>query len=426
LLLILAILSLLRLVVPQQATPDVSAAQWASALSPGVRPYAAVLYVLGLSRLLQSGWLWVLLSLILLNSLVAMADYAGPTWRRVRGANSAANLNWRHPLAHRLEKAVRLPEAVDPFLDGFKESLRARGFSINVSVEESLRMVSAGRRGWAWFGPLVFYAGLALLCVAYWVSYRSLEHEQVTLFPREPNESRLLDGSLELSEIDAANGSGTLVFTSIDNDTSVVRWRLYRPGLFAGLLILPLGLDPVLSVEATDSTGDPVKLVPLRDDLSPAVRLNLPLDRPEEALYFLIPSPVVAFRISPASTPGEPGYEVQVKRSAEASPTENLLVRLDEPFEVDGYAVTISLTHNVTLDVRRDLALPIYAISVLLIVASGIVLLAFPAWEVWLAPEVKGRGGRLYIIVEKLGLGRGTADFLQQLLVENAPDEQEA
>jgi len=150
--------------------------------------------------------------------------------------------------------------------------------------------------------------------------------------------------------------------------------------------------------------------------------LNLPLDQADTPRIFLIPSASLAFQILPVSTSNEDGYNVQVRRGSESSPSENLMVRLGETFEVDGISVSISPGHSMTFIARRDLALPLYVISIVAVVGSGLLLLFRHPWQVWLIPEVKGVGGQLYGVVEKLGSVRGASEFLEELLAEDAAD----
>jgi hypothetical protein len=420
LLLILAGVLVLRITLPQQSSSDTIAAVWATSLPPMIQRWSGLFYALGFSRLFQVGWFWIVLGLLLLNSLVALAAYARPTWRRVRNAASTEAIVWRHPLARRAEQTVRLPEDADGFVTRLRETLRARGFTISTASEDNSRLVSAARWRWVWFGILTFYSGLVLLCAAFWVSYQSLENERVRLFPGELETSRLLDGSLELTKIEAATGSGRLMVNLADGGTSEISWRLYRPAFLAGLFILPVSMEPAIVVEAVDAAGEPLKLMPLRDDLSPAVRLNLPLDRPEESLYFLIPPAALAVQLSPVSTSSELYYDVQVKRGAGSAPADSLVVKPGEPFEVDKFSLTASPSHRVTIDARRDLALPIYAVSFTLVAVSGLFLVVFSPRQVWLVPEVKGRGGQLHGTVERFGLARGVNDLLDQLLGKHA------
>lgn len=420
LLAILIAVIVLRLIVPQQSSTDIAATTWIATLPPLLQPSGDLLFSLGFSRIFQSGWFWIPLALLLLNSLLALAEYALPSWQRARLVNDVSSLDWQHPLAQRTEHSVRLPKSPDEFLGELKDKLKERGFSIDASDDESQRMVSAERWRWSWLSVVILYGGLILLCGAFLLSHYSLQTEQLTLVPDEVKTSRLFDGSLELSEINGANGLGLFIFRPRDNQQSAqaLRWRLYRPSFYSDLLMIPISIKPLLSIEARDTTGDLRRLLPLDEALSPSTHLHLPLDQPDTPLIFLIPSASLAFQILPVSTSNEASYNVQVRRGSESSPSENLMVRLGETFEVDGFSVTISPDHNMTLIVRHDLALPLYIISIIAVVVGGLLLLFRRPWQVWLIPEVKGIGGQLYGVVERPGSVEGASRFLKELLTE--------
>lgn len=428
LLAILAVVLLLRVVLPQQ-TPPVSgtaAAAWVATLPTWIQPWGELLFFLGFSHIFQSLWLWLPLALLTLNSLVALAEYLPPSWQRARPAADIPAIEWQHPLAHRAEQSVRLPNSPDAFLDGLKEALIAKGFTIDPPAQAEQRIVSAARRRWAWLAVVTFYGGLLLLSAAFVVSHYTLKTERLRLFPAAAEESRLFGGSFELTQIDAANRRGAVTFApnGAGQPPQTVRWRLYWPLVFKNAVMLPIALEPVLSIEAQDAAGEPRRLVPVQEDLAPATRLNLPLQQEDQPHYFLIPSASLSFQIAPV--PGQNRYNVQVRRGSEASPSENLMVNTGEAFEVDGLLVTVGLTHDVTFVARSGGALLLFAVSLVVVAISGLLLYGRPPWQVWLMPEVKGRGGQLYGVAEKLGLARGTAAFLEGLLPHESGAGEEA
>ena len=97
---------------------------------------------------------------------------------------------------------------------------------------------------------------------------------------------------------------------------------------------------------------------------------------------------------------------------------------MGESFEVRGFTVTVSLNQQVSMLAWRDWAVPLYLVSLLAIV-GGVILLYFRTpWQIWLIPEVKGRGGQLYGVVEKFTYASGDpAQFLEQLLQADATPE---
>jgi hypothetical protein len=227
-----------------------------------------------------------------------------------------------------------------------------------------------------------------------------------------------VNGSFDLAEIDAHSRTGLLHFIPAAGDQAerLIRWRLFSPTIFANRLILPTAIIPVITVEAKDSSGQLRRLLPVREDLSPDTQLHLPLDQPGEPLYFLIPSASLTLQILPVTAENGTQYNLQVRRGSESSPSENLTVQPGGTVEIDGLSISLVANHSLNFMVRRDPALPIYLVSVVLIVVSGALIFALPPWQIWLIPEVKGRGGQLYGVAEKMGSAKGIAEFLEQLL----------
>ena len=425
LLLILIMLLAARLLIPQQSDLSVAADAWSTTMPPLIQPVAGLFYFLGFSRIFQSLLFWLPLALLLLNSLLALAVYTPPSWQRVRNRGDDA-IEWQHPLAHRAETSVRLPKSPDIFIGALKESLRRQGFDIEPVADENQREVGAARRRWAWLSVVVFYGALILLSLAFLVSYFTLELETVTLFPEQPKSYQIFGGTFELAPLDAVDRSGRLRFVPADNDQAShsFGWRLYLPTVVADLLIWPVAIDPVIIIEAQSSDGEARRLMPVQEELSPATRLILPLDESGTSLTFLIPSELLTFQISPVVVGSETRYNVQVRREAETVPSENLTVRLNQPFTIDEITVTITPGHSLTMVVRRDKALWLYGVSFIGMLASVVVIYFFPPWQLWLIPEVKGRGGQLYGVAEKLGSARGMGEFLEQLLAEEQAEEE--
>jgi hypothetical protein len=416
--LLLILLSLLagRLVIPQQVDPNMTAEAWSAGFPIWLQPLSQLLYSLGFSRIFQSILFWAPLALLTLNSLLALAAYSRPSWQRVRGG-ADNTLDWQHPLARRAEYSMRLPEAPDILIDALKESLRGQGFVADSLFEENQRLVSAGRRRWAWLSVVLFYGALLLLSLAFLISYFSLRIETMTLFPGQVKNQQLLGGAFELTAIDAANQAGRLTFTPTANEpvSSGYGWRLYLPTFVADMLLLPIAVEPVFMIEAQNAAGELQRLTPTRDELSVTTRLVLPLDEANTPLSFVISAEKLTFQVSPVVVDGQNRLNIQVRRQAETLPSENLMVGLDDSLVIDAVTVTITSGHSLKVIVRRDKALWLYGVSLIAAVSSLLVFYFLPPWQLWLIPEVKGRGGQLYGVVEKLGPAKGMGEFLEHL-----------
>ncbi len=409
---------LLAVIIPQQYTSlDVI---WMASLPIWLRSWANTLQFLGLANIFQSVWFWLLVALLLLHSLVALAEYAWPSWQRIHHSSTAKAIEWQHPLAQRVEHSVRLSDDPDEFIDQRKALLTAKKFAVN-SWPNDERMVNAVRWRWHWLAIIVFYSSLVLLSVALVLSYYFINSEMFTLSLLEAQSSQIFNGKFELTESDALNRSGIVTFTPSTPSTMgySLFWRLYTPTFFEGVLIVPTAMEPVLSIQVQNSVGETEMLIPAQENLSPAPRLSLTLPQLDQPSYFLIPSAPLAFQVSPVTD----GYNVQVRRGAESTPSENIIITLGEPFEIDDYQVLLSLDHNLSFVARSDWwLLLIFVISITTILASAVLLFFSPPWQIWLIPDVKGRGGQLYGVVEKFWPGTGCKEFLQQLLIEQEQD----
>jgi hypothetical protein len=426
LVLILVFVLLLSRLLPQSSTaPD--AATWITGLPSWLQPWGAPLYVLGAAHLLGSLWFWLPAALLLLNSLIALADCGPGVWQRLD--KTMPPLKWRHPLARRIERVVRLPQDPDSFLEKLQTALGDQGFFIYQLGESEQRLVAAARRRWAWLSFGAIYGGLVLLVVAFLISTYFLQIEHLTLVPLEPEISRLLDGSLELGQTPADRIGSRITFLADEGDQpeSVLAWRLYQPVLFNSVLIWPIERAPILVVEVADETGDLLRLIPVQEDLAPAQRLNLPLTEAGKPLYFLIPSAKLAVQISPDPTVGQDAYNVQVRRSSEDALLVNTVIRADQTLTVENLSMTMLRHHSLTVLAYSDPAFFLYIVAFLLILAGILVVLLRPPMQIWLIPEVKGLGGQLHGLLETpTFFVKAKTTFLEKLLAKEDRSEPNA
>ncbi|MCB0209204.1 MAG: cytochrome c biogenesis protein ResB [Anaerolineae bacterium] len=413
---VVAVVLVIGGLLPQQISPETSSSEWIATLSTWIQPWGPPLYWLGLSRVFQTLWFWLPVALLLLSCGVALADY-GPLCRR-RAAEIPTDIGWQHPLAGRVEQSVRLPSTPDEFLDSLKASLIARHFVIDEQVDEDDRSVSASARRANWWTVVAIYGGIVGLCLAFIVSYFTLETESITLQPFRTTASHVFDGTFEWRS-SAADGSVEGVFfdPSDDGASRFVAGQLSRPALFDRAFLVPTASEPVLTVTVADETSELRRLLPLRTELSPATHLNLPVGDPDEPLFFLLPTDHLLFQILPSDVLDDHTINLQVGIEGEAEPLENRMLPLGEPLELQDFIITVSLNQQVTVTVWRDWAVPLYVISLVTIIAGGMLLTFRPPWHIWLIPEVKGRGGQLYGVVEKFGTSPNEAvQFLERLL----------
>lgn len=421
----LVVVSLLGWLIPQQSSATVDAATWIATLPVWLQRWGEPLFFLGLGRIFRSLWLWLPLALLLLNSLIALADYGPGSWRRL--GKTIPPIEWQHARAERAEQVVRLPKSPDAFLDSLRTSLAEQGFSFYTGDEAEERMVGAARRRWAWLGLLAVYGGIVLLIGAGLISNAWLRTDRFTLAPLEPVTSSLFNGEFELAEAGAGEQVGQVTYRADHEGSSTqsLAWHLYRPALFNNVLILPIAVEPVLSVIVRDSADVPVKLIPVQEDLPPGNRLNFPLEGTGTPLYFLIPANSLAVQIVP--NPASPEhYQVRVRRGSESSSSEDVEAQLGQPFAVDGLSVTATLGHKLEVIAYRDPAIVLYLLGVGLIGAGLVFTYVRPPVQLWLIPDIKGLGGQLYGVIEQPGSPEGAPRFLEQLFREAATSDSDS
>jgi cytochrome c biogenesis protein ResB len=428
LLVILVMVLLLGLLIPQPsgtvftATPDPTA--WITSLPVWLQPAGEPLFFLGFSKIFQTFWFWLPVALLLLNSLIALADYVPGSWRRLD--KTAPPIEWQHPLARRVEHSVRLPSLPDDFLETLRGLLQDRGFSLYAPVESEQRVATAAQRRWAWLGVALFYVGLIVLIGAFLITYASVKTDRFILSPRQPQSTYLFEGEFELADVESAPNTSQVTYTppGIEQSPQTFTWRRYWPSFLNNALILPVAMDPILTVEVRDTTGALVELKPLQENLPPEKRLNLSLDETNTPLYFTIQTVDLAVQVSPDLT-YENVYNVQVLRDSGELLLEQRGIQPGQVFEVEDYQAVMFLNHTVTVLARRDPALLLYLLSLVLILTGLVLTFWRPPALVWLIPEVKGIGGQLYGVMEQFGSEQGAKQFLEELLTTEALSEEE-
>ncbi len=416
LLAILALVIGLSWLIPQHSgrlASDSARETWIANLSLPIQPWGELLYSLGLARLFDSLWFWLPLGLLLLNSLIALADYGPGSWARLHAV--MPSLNWQHPLARRAEQSSRLPEAPDAFLDQLKAALTAQRFYLYLPLETDARLVGAALHRWAWLGPSVFYVSLLCLVAAVSLSHAFLQLDTLTLRPLEPQTSPLFTGKFELREASPTQQASQVGYVTGENEPILLNWRLYLPAFFDNALIWPRAMEPVVTVEARDEAGALLRLIPSQANLFPAERLNLSLTDANTAVYFLIPATGLAFQIVPDAANLQ-RFAVKVRSGSEAAPLEEIEAQAGQPFEVSGLTLKLTRNSTITVTVLRDPALFLYGLTLGLIIVAGIFTFWLPPVQLWFISEVKGRGGQFYSVVEQFGREAVQPAFLQQIL----------
>jgi cytochrome c biogenesis protein ResB len=426
----LIVVVVLGKIFPQQAvtaSPETGQATWISSLPPLVQLWGDLLYLLGFARIFRSLWFWLPLALLFLNSLIALAHYGPGSYRRL--LRETPPIEWQHPLAGRAEYPARLPESPDTFLATLKTTLTARGWYIYKPSEAEERVVGAGRHRWSWGSVMAVYTALALAVVGASITYHFSQQDSFTLAPFEASRSRLFTGRFELLEFDRQQGMGWVTYTTPQAESparSKQHWRLFRPFLFNRTLIMPFATESILTIEVRDSNSNLLKLIPVQENLPPTERLNLYMSDASRAAYFTIPAVGMSVQVlSGLDSPGTT-FDVRVRHKSDSTSSESMRVEAGEALRVDDLSITITPTYDLKVMAYRDPALLLYLLSAILAAGGAAALLFVPPEQLWLIPEVKGRGGQLYGVVEKFGSIKDIPQFVEGLLEDEAKEETSA
>jgi len=413
--LILVVLGI-SLILPQQPGPEFGPAIsaetiWLNSLPTWLASMGRVLYLLGFARILASFWLWVPLALLLGHSLIALARFGPGSWRRFYEA--AGDLAWQHPLADRVEHLVRLSDAPDDQLVVKSDILTKAGFVLHENKESDERFITALRRRWAWLGPIFGYSGLVLLIAAFFVSNIWLQRDRLSLTTGQRVPYGLTDGFFELIEANPIQQTGRVSHrpTRTEALAQTLTWRVYRPSWWGSTLVIPTHLDTLLVVTAQNEQGEPLEIAPLQGaDPTQRLRLPLTLDSP---ILFSISNTDLAFQVLPAAEGSS--FNVQVRQGAESLLIMDESVPAGQIPPVEGLTITLSRDYTMQVMLWRDPALLLYGLS-LIFMGLAVVTFLRPPMQIWLIPEVKGRGGQLYGVSEGYASADQLRQFLDQLL----------
>ena len=420
LLAVLVSVVLLRLLIPQQLeqipgiNPETS---WAISLPFWLRPLSGALFELGFANIFQSVWFWVPAGLLLLHSLVALAAYGWPSWRRLREPKPL--IEWQHPLALRLEQSTRLPDTPDEFLEACRQRLRQVGFATYLNDDEDeQRLIGGTRHRWSWLGVIAWYAGIILILVAGLISHFQLEWDRQILSSLNPTPTTLLDKLVSLQGIDSGSNRFWMTYTPLAADQSpqTLTLRRYWPTFFGGMLVWPADSRSLVTIQVKDTSGRRLGLTSPQGEQLVTEQLMVPIDGTDSSILFSIPETGLAFSLSPSGAASD-RYNVQVLRGEEATQVEDTDILAGESLSVENLSLSLTLNYELDVVARRDPALPLYPIGLLISVIGALLAFLRPPVQVWLIPEIKGRGGQIYAVLEQqFGTPSKMEGFLRRVL----------
>jgi hypothetical protein len=392
----------LGLFLPQQnSTSD--ATLWISNLPSFLQPWGEFLFFMRLSHVFHTLWFWLPVAVLLLNSLVTLADYGSLAWQRFHDKRTPP-VEWLHRLANRVERVVKLPHDMETESSNIKQSLMSGGFSVYESVDS--QVVGAAKRSWAWLGIVAVYIGLVLLVIAFLGSYYALKTDSFVLLPSESKFIQLLAGRLELLSVDERGTTGEVVFTS--DVTRNISWSSYQPKVLNSVLVIVTDFVPILTVEASDQSDQPVTLMPVQDDLNPSEQLSFSLDEESQLLYFQIAE--LTFQVTLEQTNH---YNVQVLRENETEPFINSTVKNGEQFQVNQFSIRISQSYRASLVAYRDPFILFYILGVGLVGIGVLVMIFWPPLQLWFISDETW----LYGVAEMFGPTEQAEQLLDEYLL---------
>lgn len=417
---------LLSWLIPQQnavSPTNNNRELWLATLPEAIQPWGEPLFLLGVSHLFGSIWVWLPAAFLLLNSLVALAEHTPGAWQRAQA--KLPPIEWQHALAKRAEYSTRLPEAPDKFLEGLKTLVQQKAFFLYENNQMEQRFIGATRRRWAWLAPSLFYVGLLLFIAGLILSYYFLQADTFTLSPQEPKSNRLFAGQFKLGSITPSGGSNKITFSPVPGQDTPqsgaieLPWRLFQPVFLQQTVLLPWAIEPIMTVEAKNKAGQLQRLLPSQENLAPAERLYLRLDQTNSPLYFSIPSAKLAFQVTPDPTTTAT-FNIQVRQGPELSFVSQVQAQAGKFFEVDQLSLVLNRDYNLKILAYRDPGLPFYILALIIVAGSSVVIIWFSPTQLWFVPEVKGRGGQFYGVIEQFGSVLQGPLFLEQLCTQAA------
>ena len=397
------------LFIPQQ--PQLDAILWRSNLPQLLQPWGEFLFSLGLAQIFQTPLFWFPVGLLFINSLVALADYTPNAW--LRWQSPSPPIAWQHPLAIRSTETTPVQYRIN--WDILKTTLNEQGFTTHQNHEQA-DMLTATKQPWAWLLISVIYAGLVILPIAFFGSYYYLETDQILLSPADKQRNTLLDGQLELLSTNDTGDQGIIVYTpdqvevkpdqvkpdqaKPDQAKQTLDWSLYQPQFLNRVLVTITAFDPVLTINVSDSSDKPVRLLPFQENLDPNEQLNLPIGDSSQSLYFRIVSEGLTFQITPS---GKGEYNIQVLREREVTPFVNETIQEDKPLSVDSFSVHVIKNYQTEILAYYDPFFMLYLVSFISTIIGITVLFFRSPLQLWFIMEQQDSYQWIHGAVEQFG-----------------------
>ena len=431
-LLTLALVLGLALLMPQYS-PQTSTGQtggsevsdeWIATL-PGIyQSLASLLNPIALFQIFDSLWFWLPVGLIILVSLVVLADYGPFIWQRSKPGLLAQVAPRFHPFHRHLTQTVRAPAptdtgksaaAADP-LAQLQANLEQAGYQHrSTEGDDALVML---RDKYRWGGPALIMLAAVLILSGLFFQATLGQRQAFELGLKRQDIARLGDQVVQaVSFIPVYDRFeqviGGEVRANVGTGEPVV-WQLHHPHGLDNWWVIPAGIRPIVRINLSRNGGP----------ISPIEPAFPGINQPA---YFIDQENKLRFALRYRPSPGGPNYKLWlIEPEAEAME----IKPRGTQFSLPSYHLTGEILIDEVLQLRvYQLSWLGVGLGVLGVGAgiAGLVLLSLSSpIVIWARLLTKGRGSRVSVTAELLRTMPPGEDVLTDdlLVLSNEPDEQ--
>ena len=345
--------------IPSLSDDPLVMSQWLADMPAWFWPIVTWLHATGIFPLQDSLLLRLPLVVLLCNSLVALAFWLPPAWRRFAATRTAGTapsdddeiMRGFGSIFSAADLRDDLPAATTPALEG-------QGFRL--AADEETGAMDAWRRQGVWLALPGLYFGLALAVLGLilsgwlgWVGDVSLQAEAAETFG---------PGAvyrLALEEVDSGSqsdlpGSAVGADVSLSSASGISHrvWLPARQGRLAGPAWLVLTeVLPAAELSARQvGTGEPILMQPLASETAPTREIRLPLNAEQAVVFAGIPAKGLTVAVERAGATDR-GQRVTLSffRGVETSPARTLVVSDEDEILFDDTRLQIQLNYDVVM-----------------------------------------------------------------------------
>ncbi|MEM7032216.1 MAG: cytochrome c biogenesis protein ResB [Chloroflexota bacterium] len=351
--------------------------QWVTTLPTSYQSLASILTPLGLFQIFNTTWFWLPNALLLLISLITLADYGFHVRPYLQNSKKDTFVPSRHPFkTHSVEALEWVPSSETT---GAVHLAEAKGQVQQTLTEKGYRVHTVGdnkfiatRFSFRWFGPILLMLGMFLGLLGIFIQVVQGEKH---VFEQPLNENTpFIFGEPSLSiqvetlatERDAFGQITSGKVAVAVNGDAAQTWQLYRPTRVQGWWVVAGGIQPKARITLLPNNA-------ARETIEP----NFPNEN--QPAYFIYPEANVRFSLYYRDT-GVPVANYELRASQEIDQeTDTLEVNQDgQNFWLPqlNLAGQVTMSEHIRLRAYRLPGLiPIIAGTILVLL--GLILLSF-------------------------------------------------